>query len=78
MSTIFVYRSPEDQQWRWRFIASNGRIIADSGEGYVSEYNATRAAQRMLELAASALVVRHPSGERLNTAFNPHHGPDPF
>ena len=21
-------------EWRWRFIADNGRIIADSGEGY--------------------------------------------
>lgn len=21
-------------EWRWRFIASNGRIIAESGEGY--------------------------------------------
>lgn len=23
--------------WRWRLLASNGRIIADSGEGYVHE-----------------------------------------
>ena len=22
-------------EYRWRFIASNGRILADSGEGYV-------------------------------------------
>lgn len=21
-------------EWRWRFIAKNGRILADSGEGY--------------------------------------------
>lgn len=21
--------------WRWRYVASNGRIIGDSGEGYV-------------------------------------------
>lgn len=24
-------------EWRWRFKASNGRLIADSGEGYVEE-----------------------------------------
>jgi uncharacterized protein len=24
-------------EWRWRLKASNGRIIADSGEGYSSE-----------------------------------------
>lgn len=23
-------------EWRWRFIAANGRRIADSGEGYTS------------------------------------------
>jgi uncharacterized protein YegP (UPF0339 family) len=23
--------------WRWRLIAANGRIIADSGEGYLHE-----------------------------------------
>jgi len=23
-------------EWRWRFIASNGKTIADSGEGYDS------------------------------------------
>lgn len=33
------------RQWRWRYIARNGRIMADSGEGYASEYNARRAAE---------------------------------
>jgi uncharacterized protein len=23
--------------WRWRYVASNGRIIADSGESYVNK-----------------------------------------
>ena len=23
-------------QWRWRLVSSNGRIIADSGQGYAS------------------------------------------
>lgn len=23
--------------WRWRYVASNGRIIGDSGEGYVNK-----------------------------------------
>ena len=29
-------------QWRWRYIASNGRIIADSAEGYVNRADAER------------------------------------
>lgn len=28
-----VYQDNKDE-WRWRYVASNGRIIADSGEGY--------------------------------------------
>lgn len=31
-------------EWRWRRRAGNGRIVADSGEGYVDRDNATRAA----------------------------------
>ena len=26
-------------QWRWRLVASNGEIIADSAEGYVSKFD---------------------------------------
>jgi len=29
--------------WRWRIKAQNGRILADSGESYVSRSNARRA-----------------------------------
>lgn len=29
--------------WRWRLVAGNGRVIADSGEGYASKFNAKRA-----------------------------------
>lgn len=29
--------------WRWRLRAGNGRVIADSGEGYASRWNAKRA-----------------------------------
>ena len=29
-------------EWRWRLIASNGNIIADSGEGYQSKQGVKR------------------------------------
>ena len=29
--------------WRWHLRAANGRIVADSGEGYASRRNAKRA-----------------------------------
>ena len=38
-------------EWRWRGIAGNGEIIADSGEGYATKANAERARDRAIELA---------------------------
>lgn len=35
-STFLKYRDTQ-RQYRWRLIANNGRIIADSGEGYHNE-----------------------------------------
>ena len=32
----FVYRDTGNY-WRWRLVASNGRTIADSGEGYFNK-----------------------------------------
>jgi uncharacterized protein YegP (UPF0339 family) len=29
-------------EWRWRLVATNGNIIADSGEGYNSKQGAER------------------------------------
>ena len=34
-------------EWRWRLVAANALIIADSGEGYATRSNARRAARRM-------------------------------
>lgn len=35
-------------EWRWRRVAPNGRIVADSGEGYVDLQNAREGAERAL------------------------------
>lgn len=35
-------------EWRWRLVAGNGKIIADSAEGYASRSNAMRAWRRVL------------------------------
>jgi uncharacterized protein YegP (UPF0339 family) len=33
-------------EWRWKRVAGNGEIIADSGEGYTRMADAERAASR--------------------------------
>ncbi|GGL44623.1 hypothetical protein GCM10009037_30040 [Halarchaeum grantii] len=40
-ATFELYRDAADE-WRWRLVATNGNIIADSGEGYRSKQGAER------------------------------------
>ncbi|MBN9453436.1 MAG: DUF1508 domain-containing protein [Bosea sp.] len=37
---------PSGNEWRWRRIASNGRIVGASTEGYASKANCIANAQR--------------------------------
>lgn len=42
---VEIYLSA-DEQYRWRRVARNGEIIADSGESYTRPNDALRAARR--------------------------------
>lgn len=47
---IQVYCSPRStrtQRWRWKVIAPNGRIMADSAEGYVTRDKCARAVLKL-------------------------------
>ncbi len=43
------------KEWRWRLVAANGRIIADSGEGYTTKGAAVIAAKVVSTHAARAV-----------------------
>ncbi len=45
-------------EYRWRGIAGNGEIIADSSEGYATKANAERARDRAIELAWGQMAAR--------------------
>ena len=36
----FKLRKDKSGEWRWSLVASNGKTIADSGEGYVDKADA--------------------------------------
>lgn len=36
----YVLYKDRQNQWRWRYVSSNGRTIADSGEGYYNRIDA--------------------------------------
>lgn len=51
-----IYRDRQ-RLWRWRLVAANGRIFADSAEGYANRSNAKRAANRVRETAAYCVTI---------------------
>lgn len=48
--TLTVFRDRAGR-WRWRMQARNGRIVADSAEGYTRRSDARRAAVRLTDTA---------------------------
>lgn len=52
-----IYRDAGGE-WRWRLRAVNGRIVADSAEGYASRRNARRAVMSTFDAVESALISR--------------------
>ena len=53
--TFEVYQDSAGE-WRWRLVAANGNIIADSGEGYTSKQGAKRGIESVKEGAADATI----------------------
>jgi uncharacterized protein YegP (UPF0339 family) len=55
MLTISTYKDRKGE-YRWRAKARNGKIVADSGEGYATHANARRAAIRFVSLFIAGSV----------------------
>jgi uncharacterized protein YegP (UPF0339 family) len=51
-----IYRDAK-REWRWRLRAANGRIVADSGEGYRRRASVYRAIECVLVLLTGYLPV---------------------
>jgi len=55
-SKLEIYRDAR-REWRWRLKASNGRIMADSGEGYRRRASARHAAARVRTILVGDVPV---------------------
>ncbi|MFC7047181.1 HVO_2922 family protein [Halobacteriaceae archaeon GCM10025711] len=53
---VFELYQDRAAEWRWRLVASNGNIIADSAEGYASKQGAERGIQSVKDSAPGADV----------------------
>lgn len=56
MLVYHMYRDVQ-LQWRWRLLAGNNRIIAVSGEGYISRVHCEHAI-RLVKFSAPAPVYQ--------------------
>jgi len=52
--TYYYYKDSKGE-WRWRLKATNGRIIADSGEGYSSEQECKKDIERVKDSKDAAV-----------------------
>lgn len=50
-----LYRG-RDGDWRWRLVARNGRVVADSGEGYRRRRDCLRGI-RLVQASGTARIV---------------------
>jgi uncharacterized protein YegP (UPF0339 family) len=48
---IYYYYKDQKGEWRWQLVASNGRIVADSTEGYENESECKKDIQRVKDSA---------------------------
>lgn len=66
---IFEIYEDTRHYWRWRLLARNNKIIADSAESYVSEYNVTRAVISIVKkLRRATMRVRQKARVRVQSA----------
>lgn len=55
-SPAFELYQDNADEWRWRLVASNGKIIADSGEGYQSKQGAERGIRSVKQSVPDAII----------------------
>ena len=51
-----IYRDKAGE-WRWRLVARNGRIRADSGEGYTRKFDCERAISDVIGIMQFCEIV---------------------
>ena len=53
----FIIYKDRKKEYRWRLVARNGKIIADSGEGYSNKGNVNKAVERLQAMLVPRLRI---------------------
>lgn len=59
---VQVYKDDKGE-WRWRFIAGNNKIMADSAEGYTERYDLFSALEEVFGSYKAAIPTAVPTDE---------------
>lgn len=51
-----IYKANRSQDWRWRVVARNGKIVASSSEGFNTRYGAKRNLKATLRYLSDLVV----------------------
>jgi len=57
MAYNFEVYKDKTKKWRWRLNAENGRIVADSGQGYSTKQSCLAAVKRVKTNSKSATIT---------------------
>ena len=60
-----IYKD-KNNQYRFRIVASNGRIVGDSGESYRTKYFCLKNIKRLKEMISNAEIIDNGEGEEEN------------
>jgi uncharacterized protein YegP (UPF0339 family) len=56
MNYKIEFYKDDAKEWRWRIVASNGRIVATGGEGYQRKFFCKRGIKRIIEELPTATI----------------------
>ncbi len=54
---VHIYKSTQDGLWYWHARAENGRIVADSGEGYHNKGDMLQELKNLREQIGNAPII---------------------
>lgn len=58
MGRIVVYVDKRDE-WRWKAVSTNGRIVADSGEGYTRRHSLNKGLSVAMGILSDKVIRKH-------------------
>lgn len=67
---FLIYKDVKGE-WRWKLTATNGNVIADSGEGYKNRGHAVEMVAKLIDMDTDTVTVEFQAQKYLPKAIGP-------